>query len=145
MSEEIAKLPRVLLVRLRWPVEAPMLVKVSLRGEFMERCLRLMLICSKIKRTMGGAGQVAIESHGQLYVTIESKTAIQRLVSKARVRDWESFKCLWVPADFYIGDCRVMAGVRRDSTHVDEDSLWFEGRDGGPSHMESVRLSQSWV
>src|SRR5215471_12538606 len=95
MSEEIANLPKVLLVRLRWPVDAQMLVKVSLGREFMDRCLKLMLICSKIKRTMGGAGQVVIESHGQLYVTIESKTAIQRLVSKARVRERESF---WVPA-----------------------------------------------
>ena len=70
MSEEKAKLTRVLLVRLRWPAEAQMLVKVSLGREFMERCLKLMLICSKIKRTMGGGGQVVIESHGQLYVTI---------------------------------------------------------------------------
>ena len=88
---------------------------------------------------------MVIERHGQLYVTIHSETAIQQLISNARVGDWESFKCLWVPVDSYTADCRVMAGVRRDTTHIDEECLWFEGRDGGPSHMESVRLSKAWV
>ena len=145
MGEEKTKLPKILIVRLQLPADSRMVVQVSRQREFLERCLKLMLICERIKRTMGGSGQVVIESHSQLYVWIHSEIAIQRLVSKARVRDWESFKCLWVPGDFYIGDCRVMAGVRRDTTHVDEEGLWFEGRDGRPSHMESVRLSQSWL
>ena len=145
MGEETTKLPRVLLVRLQLPADPRMVVQASLGHEFLERCLKLMHICQKIKRTMGGAGQVMIESYSQLYVTIHSETAIQRLVSKARAKDWESFKCLWVPADFYIGDCRLVAGVRRDTTHVDEEALWFEGRDGGRSHLESVRLSRAWL
>ena len=60
---------------------------------------------------MGGAGEVIVDSHGQLYVTIRSQTAIQRLVSMARAKDWESFRCLWMPENFYIGDCGVMAGM----------------------------------
>ena len=72
-----------------------------------------MLICEKIKRTMGSAGQVIVESHGRIYVSIRSETAVQSLVSMARVKESESFKFLWVSEDFYIGDCRVMAGIRR--------------------------------
>ena len=66
---------------------------------------------------------MVIESHGQLYVTIHSETAIQQLISNARVGDWEGFKCLWVPVDFYTADCRVMAGVRRDTTHIERMPL----------------------
>jgi hypothetical protein len=121
-----------------------MLVELSPRWGFLERCLKLMLICEKIRLTMGGAGQVIIETHGQLYVSIHSESAIHRLVSLAKVKDWESFKCLWVPWDFYIGNCRVMAGVRRDTTHIAENGIWFEGTDGS-SPMVSVRLSRAWL
>src|SRR5262245_52486303 len=139
MGEEKAKLPKKLLVRLEWPRDEPMLVELSPQQEFLERCLKLMLICEKIGRTMGGAGQVIVESHGQLYVTIRSESAIRRLVSLARVKDWESFKSLWVPREFYIGNCTVMAGIRRDTTHIAEDEIWFEGTDG-LSQVVSVRL-----
>jgi len=71
----------------------------------------------------GRTAQVVIERHGQLYVTIHSETAIQQLISNARVGDWEGFKCLWVPVDFYTADCRVMAGVRRDTTHIERMPL----------------------
>src|SRR4030095_473573 len=129
MGEEKANLPRKLLVRLEWPSDESMLVELSPAREFLERCLKLMLICEKIRRTMGGAGHVIVESHGQLYVTIRSESAIHRAISLARVKDWESFKYLWVPTDFYIGKCTVMAGVRSDTTHIAEDGIWFEGTD----------------
>jgi hypothetical protein len=62
----------------------------------------------------------------------------------ARVKDWDGFTCLWVPENFYIGECRVMAGIRRGSTHIEEDGLWFEGTDGS-DQMASVRLGRAWV
>jgi hypothetical protein len=144
MGEEKTKLPRKLLVRLAWPGDEPMLVELSPQREFLERCLRLMLICGKIKRTMGGAGQVIVESHDRLYLGIHSESAIHRLISLANVKDWENFKCLWVPWDFYIGKCTVMAGIRRDTTHIAEDEIWFEGTDGS-SQMVSVRLGRAWL
>jgi hypothetical protein len=48
-----------------------------------------------------------------------------------------------VPRDFYIGNCTVMAGIRRDTTHIAEDGIWFEGTDGS-SQMVSVRLGRAW-
>ena len=100
-----------------------------------------MLICEKIKRTMGGAGQVIVESHGRIYVSIRSETAVQSLVSMARVKESESFKFLWVSEDFYIGDCRVMAGVRRNTTHIEEDGHWFEGSDGDQNGVGALSAS----
>ena len=141
MGEEKAKSKGTLLVRLQWPLDNTMVVQLSPHREFLERCWKLMLICEKIKRTMGGAGQVIVESHGRIYVSIRSETAVQRLVSMARVKDWESFKCLWVSEDFYIGDCRVMAGVRRNTTHIEEDGHWFEGSDGDQNGVGALSAS----
>ena len=144
MGEEKTNRDQVLLVRLQWPTDGQMIVQVSPRREFLERCLKLMLICQKIRLTMGGAGQVIVESHGHLYVSIHSETAIRRLVSLARVRDWAGFQHLWVTKDFYIGECRVAVGIRQHSTHIEEDAIWFEGIDDS-HHFISVRLSRAWV
>src|SRR5262245_51809869 len=111
MGEEKENLHhRRLLVRLRVPSPDKMVVQLELGREYLGRCLKLMLICGKIKQTMRGAGEVVVESHGHLYITMYSTSAIQRLVSLARVKDWKSFSYLWVPEGFYIGECRVMAG-----------------------------------
>ena len=68
---------------------------------------------------MGGAGQVIVESSSHIFVSIHSDTALQRLVSMARrVKDWDDLTCLWAPENFYLGECRVMAGIRRGSTHI---------------------------
>ncbi len=55
---------RRLIVRLRVPSMDKMVVEVELGREYLSRCWKLMLICGKIKRTMGGGlGQViALES-----------------------------------------------------------------------------------
>jgi len=54
-----------------------------------------------------------------------------------RVKNWDDFTCLWVPENFYIGECRAMAAIRSCSTHIEEDGLWFEGTEGS-DQMASV-------
>ena len=91
-----------------------------------------------------GAGRVTIQNHDGNYVWIFNPASIHRLVSLARVRDWEDFKCLWVPEDFRIEGCRVLTGMRSTCTLIEEDALWLEGTDG--SHLfVSVRLGSECV
>jgi hypothetical protein len=145
MGEEKAKQQnRRLLVRLRVPSLDKMVVQVELGREYLRRCLKLMLICGKIKQTMQGAGRVTIQNHHGSYVWIFSPMSIHRLVSLARVEDWEHFSSLWVPEDFRIEGCRVLAGMRSTCTLIEDDALWFEGTDG--SHLfVSVRLGREWI
>src|SRR5215510_317706 len=88
-----------LLVRLRVPSMDKMVVQVELGREYLRRCLKLMLICGKIKQTMQGVGRVTIQNHHGSYIWIFSPMSIHRLVSLARAKDWEDFKSLWVPED----------------------------------------------
>ena len=88
---------RRLLVRLRVPSMDKMVVAVELGREYLGRCWKLMLICGKIKHTMQGTGRVTIQNHHGSYIWIFSPTSIHRLVSLARVKDWEDFMSLWVP------------------------------------------------
>jgi hypothetical protein len=65
MDEEKANIyNRRLIVRLRVPSMDKMVFEVELGREYLSRCWKLMLICGKIERTMGGRlGQViALES-----------------------------------------------------------------------------------
>lgn len=121
-----------------------MVVAVELGREYLGRCLKLMLICGKIKQTMQGVGRVTIQNHHGSYIWIFSPTSIHRLVSLSRAKDWEDFKSLWVPEDFRIEGCRVLAGMRGSCTLIEDDGLWFEGNDG--SHLfVSVRLGREWL
>ena len=127
---------RRLLVRLRVPSMDKMVVAVELGREYLGRCLKLMLICGKIKHTMQGTGRVTIQNHHGSYIWIFSPTSIHRLVSLAQ--------SLWVPEDFRIEGCRVLAGMRSSCTLIEDDGLWFEGTDG--SHLfVSVPLGRDWV
>ena len=81
-------------------------------------------ICDKIKQTM--------------------PPSIHRLISLARAKDWEDFKGLWVPEDFRIEGCRVLAGMRSTCTLIEDDGLWFEGSDGSQLFV-SVRLGRECV
>ena len=133
-----------LLVRLRVPSLDKMVVQVELGREYLGRCLKLMLICGKIKQTMQGSGRVIIQNHHGSYVWIFSPMSIHRLVSMARVQDWEHFTSLWVPEDFRIEGCRVLAGMRSTCTLIEDDALWFEGNDESRLFV-SVRLGREWV
>ena len=93
---------------------------------------------------MQGVGRVTIQNHHENYVRIFNSVSIHRLVSLARARDWEDFKCLWVPEDFRIEGCRVLAGMRSTCTLIEDDGLWFEGSDGSQLFV-SVRLGKEWI
>lgn len=135
---------RRLIVRLRVPSMDKMVVEVELGREYLSRCWKLMLICGRIKQTMQGAGRVTIQNHRGNYVWIFNPASTHRLVSLAGAKGWEDFKCLWVPEDFRIEGCRVLAGMRSTCTLIEDDGLWFEGTDG--SHLfVSVRLERKWI
>src|SRR5262249_9876621 len=78
------------------------------------------------------------------YVWISSPMSIHRLVSMACVEDWERFTSLWVPEDFRIEGCRVLAGMRSTCTLIEDDGLWFEGNDESRLFV-SLQLGREWV
>ena len=129
---------RRLLVRLRIPSLDTMVVQVELGREYVARCLKLMLICGKIKETMQGSGRVTIQNHHGSYIWIFSPMSIHRLTALARVEDWEHFTSLWVPENFRTEGCRVLAGMH-STTLIEDDALWFEGL------FVSVRLGRERV
>jgi hypothetical protein len=138
---------RRLLVRLRCPTHEPMVVEVDPAPGFLERVWKLMLICEKIRRTMHGRGRVIIEDAPCHFVSVMSEAPIQRLLSMARATKWDQLQCLWVPDNFLLGrlgECRVMAGMCRSQTMVDEDGFWLKGHDGAHEFV-SVTLGRDWV
>src|SRR5262245_10448832 len=131
MGEDKAK--SRLLVRLRFPTHEPMVVEAQLEEGFLERVWKLMLICEKIRRTMHGRAKVVIEDAHCQYVSIMSEAPIHRLLSMARVTEWHQLQCLWIPDNLLLGrlgQCRVMAGMRKSQTVVEEESFWLRGHDG---------------
>jgi hypothetical protein len=136
-----------LLVRLRFPANEPMVVEVGLTAEHLERVWKLMLICEKIRRTVHGRGKVIIEDASCQYISILSEAPIQRLLSMASVTEWHQLQCLWIPDNLLLGrlgQCRVMAGMRKSQTIVEEDSFWLRGHDGAHEFV-SVALGRDWI
>jgi hypothetical protein len=139
--------PTRLLLRLESPVNEPMVVEVKLEHDFLERLWKLMLICEKIRVTMQGRAKVIIENACCHFVSIHSEAPIQRLLAKAKVKEWNQLHSLWVPSDFLLGNlgvCRAVAGMRGSQTIVNQDGLWFEGSDG-THYFSSVRSGKGWV
>jgi hypothetical protein len=114
---------------------------------FLERVWKLMLICEKIRRTMHGPAKVVIEDAPCQYASILSQAPIERLLSMAKVEEWRQLKCLWLPENLLLGrlgQCRVMAGMRKSQTIVDEDGFWLRGHDKTHEFV-SVTLGRDWV
>jgi hypothetical protein len=61
-----------------------------------------------------------------------------------RAKNWEDFKCLWVPESFRLEGCRVLAGMRNNYTMIEDDGLWFEGNDESRLFV-FVRLEREWL
>jgi len=138
---------RHLLVRLQFPTHEPMVVEAEFSAGFLERVWKLMLICEKIRRTMHGPGKVVIEDAHCQYVSILGDTPIQRLLAMARVNQWQLLQSVWIPSDFLVGrlgQCRVMAGMRRSQTIVNEHGFWLRGHDGTHEFV-SVTLGRDWI
>jgi hypothetical protein len=126
------KAKMLLLLRIESPSDRAMVVEASLDRDFLERALKLVLICAKIRRTMNGAAKVTIERGRGPYVLLESQPVIQWVITKAGVKDWQAVRYLVVPDDLLlgrIGRCLVLTGMRSSTTVVDEEGLWFQGRD----------------
>ena len=139
--------PRRLLVRLQFPAHGPMVVEAELSRGFLERVWKLMLICGKIRRTMHGRGKVVIEDAHCQYVEILNQAPVERLLSMAGVKEWRQLQCVWMPSNLLLGrlgPCRVMAGMRKSQTIVDEDGFWLRGHDGAHEFV-SVTLGRDWV
>ena len=111
------------------------------------RVLKLILICEKIRRTMHGRGKVIVEDAPCQFISIMSEAPVQRLLWMARVKEWHQLQCLWIPDNLLLGrlgQCRVMAGMRRNQTIVEEDGFWIRGHDGAHEFV-SVALGRDWV
>ena len=122
-------------------------VEADLSPGFLERVWKLMLICQKIRRTMHGRAKVVIEDSHCQYVSIMSEAPIHRLLSMARVGEWHQLQCLWIPENLLLGrlgQCRVVAGMRRSQTIVDEDGFWLRGYDGSHEFV-SVKMGRDWL
>jgi hypothetical protein len=139
---------RRLLLPLNSPTNPPMVVEVEgLHRDFLERLWKLMLICEKIKRTMHGRARVIIENAPCHFATIDSEAPIRHLLAMAKVREWNQFQCVWIPSNLLLGNlgqCRVIAGMRRSQTIVDEDRFWLRGHDGTHEFV-SATLGRDWV
>ena len=103
-----------------------------------------MLICRKIRQTMSGRARVIIEGAPCLFVSIMSEAPIQRLLGG--VKEWSQLQSVWIPEDFLGkgGHYRVMAGMCRNQTVVEEDGFWIRGHDG-THELVSVALGRDWV
>jgi hypothetical protein len=65
----------------------------------------------------------------------------------ARLDEWHQLQCLWIPENLLLGKlgyCRVMAGMRRNQTIVEEDGFWIRGHEGAHEFV-SVTLGRDWV
>jgi hypothetical protein len=119
-----------LLVRLRFPTHEPIVAEAEFSAGFLERVWKLMLICEKIRRTMHGRGKVIVEDAPCHFVSIIGDAPIQQLLAMARVREWHQLQSLWIPDNLLLGklgQCRVMPGMRKSQTIVDEDEFWLRG------------------
>ena len=119
-----------LLLRLKWPVDRPMVVEADPYCEFLEgRAWKLTRICEKIRRTMGGPGKVTIANNRGNYISVHSEAAVRRLVAMVGVKEWNQTLWLLIPETLRVNGCLVLAGMR-SHTLVDEDGVWLEGTDG---------------
>jgi hypothetical protein len=122
----------LLLLRIEHPSEQPMVVEASLDRDYLERALKLVLICHKIRQTMHGAAKVIIGSGCGPYVLLDSKQVVQWVIAKAGVKEWQAVQYVVVPDDLLlgkIGRCLVLAGLRSSTVVIDEVGLWFRGKD----------------
>jgi hypothetical protein len=65
-------------------------------------------------------------------------------MAKAGVKDWQAVQYVVIPDGLmlgHLGQCLVMAGMRRSQTHIDQDGLWFQGNDETREYV-SVRVDR---
>jgi hypothetical protein len=120
------------LFRIEHPSEQHMIVEARLDRDYLERALKLVLICHKIRTTMHGAATVTINSGCGPFVLLDAKQVIKWIMAKAGVKEWQAVQYLVVPDDLLLGNigrCIVLAGMRSSTVVIDEQGLCFQGRD----------------
>jgi len=67
-------------------------------------------------------------------------------IGNRQIRHWTQLQYIWIPSDLLLcrlGKCRVMVGMRKSQTIVDEDGFWLRGHDGAHEYV-SVALGRNW-
>ena len=121
-----------ILLRIEHPFEQPMVVEASLDRDYLERALKLVLICNKIRKTMHGAAKITIGSGCGPFVLLDSKQVVHWVMAKAGVKEWHAVQYITIPDGLMLGNmgrCVVLAGMRSSTVVIDEDGLWFQGKD----------------
>ena len=75
---------------------------------------------------MHGRARVVIDDAHCQYVSILGEALSERLLAMAKVKEWHQLQCIWIPDGFLLGKlgrCRVMAGMRKSQTIVDDDGF----------------------
>ena len=148
MGEHKAKItsPNLLIVRLEDQKRGAMVAEIKMDQAFLERIWKLMLICQKIRQTMGGKARVSIEL-SCFFVLLYGPRPIQFLLTRARLKEWRQFQSAWIPGDIPLGElgqCRVEAGLQGSELVVEQDAFWIEGH-GATHNLKSLNLSRQWV
>ena len=115
-----------------------MVVEVNCRAELSGTRLEGEADLPKDPTNDAGRARVVIEDAHSQYVSILSEAFIQRLLEIGKVRHWTQLQYIWIPSDLLLcrlGKCRVMVGMRKSQTIVDEDGFWLRGHDGAQEYM----------
>jgi hypothetical protein len=121
----------LLLLRIENPSNQTMVVKASLDRCYLERVLKLVLICHKIRKTMHGVAKITIGSGCGSFVLLDS-SVVKWIKVRAGVKEWQAVQYVTIPDDLMLGNigrCIVLAGMRSSGVVIDEGGLWFQGRD----------------
>lgn len=116
----------LLLLRIERSSEQPMFVEARLDRDYLERALKLVLICHKIRKTMHGAAKITIGSG-----CLDHPVGMW-IVAKAGIKEWQAVQHIAIPDDLMLGriePCIDLAGMRSAGIVIDEDGLWFQGGD----------------
>ena len=135
--------PSLLIVRLADERRETMVAEIKIDQAFLERIWKLMLICRKIRQTMGGKARVSIELPCS-FVSLYGSRPIQFLLTKAGLKEWRQFYSAWIPGDVLLGElgqCRVEAGLQGSELLVEQDAFWIEGH-SATHNLKSVNLSR---
>ena len=108
-----------------------MIVEARLDRDYLERTLKLVLICHKIRKTMHGAAKITIGSGCGSFVLLDSQV-VKWIMVRAGVKEWQAVQHVAISDDLMlgrIGRCIVLAGMRTSTVVIDEGGLWFQGAD----------------
>jgi hypothetical protein len=112
----------------------PLLRKLSKkqRRERALTALRVVGLADRAKHYPRQLSRVTIESGRGPYVLLDSQPVVKWVIAKAGVKEWQPVQYVAVPDDLLLGSigrCLVLSGMRSSTVVIDEDGLWFQGKD----------------